>query len=115
MASIQADGARQAKGWLQIQDAQVQVRSHRRRRRLGQARHASNARCRQAFGDYPDSAPDEALVDGAPDRGELMQMAADAGYVRWLFRPVKGGLWRALDEPDDTLERSNRRYRELKC
>ena len=33
-----------------------------------------------------------------------MQMAADAGYVRWLFRPVKGGLWRALDEPDDTLE-----------
>ncbi|ATG20645.1 diguanylate cyclase [Ralstonia pickettii] len=60
--------------------------------------------CRQAFGDYPDSAPDEALVDGAPDRGELMQMAADAGYVRWLFRPVKGGLWHALDEPDDTLE-----------
>ena len=32
-----------------------------------------------------------------------MQMAANEGYLRWLFRPVKGGLWRTLDEPDDTL------------
>ncbi|CAG9198385.1 hypothetical protein BVIET440_60124 [Burkholderia vietnamiensis] len=26
------------------------------------------------------------------------------GYARWMFRPVKGGLWRTLDEPDDTLD-----------
>ncbi len=60
--------------------------------------------CRQAFGDYGDgTAEREALLDGAPDRTELMQMAANEGYLRWLFRPVKGGLWRTLDEPDDTL------------
>lgn len=33
-----------------------------------------------------------------------MHLAARRGYVRWLFRPVKGGLWRTLDEPDDTLD-----------
>lgn len=33
-----------------------------------------------------------------------MQLAARRGYVRWLFRPVKGGVWRTLDEPDDTLD-----------
>ncbi|CAJ0716431.1 MULTISPECIES: diguanylate cyclase [Ralstonia] len=59
--------------------------------------------CRQAFGDYDGASADEALIDGAPDRAELMQLAADAGYLRWLFRPVKGGVWRQLDEPDDTL------------
>lgn len=60
--------------------------------------------CRQAFGDYNDTSAEEALVDGAPDRDKLMQIAANEGYVRWLFRPVKGGLWRALEEPDDTLD-----------
>ncbi|WP_175920836.1 diguanylate cyclase [Burkholderia latens] len=61
--------------------------------------------CRQAFGDYDDGPSAEChLVDGAPDRDELMQLAARNGYARWLFRPVKGGLWRALDEPDDTLD-----------
>ncbi|MGX6567045.1 diguanylate cyclase [Cupriavidus necator] len=59
--------------------------------------------CRQAFGDYTDGEPaGEHLVDGAPDRDALMQLAARKGYLRWLFRPVKGGIWRALDEPDDT-------------
>ncbi|MBU9226056.1 diguanylate cyclase [Burkholderia multivorans] len=61
--------------------------------------------CRQAFGDYDSGAPAEQhLVDGAPDRGALMQLAARKGYLRWMFRPVKGGLWRALDERDDTLD-----------
>ncbi|MGD7283799.1 diguanylate cyclase, partial [Ralstonia pseudosolanacearum] len=61
--------------------------------------------CRQAFGDYTDGASaGEHLVDGAPDRDALMQLAARKGYLRWLFRPVKGGLWHVLDEPDDTLE-----------
>ncbi|TDV15779.1 diguanylate cyclase [Paraburkholderia caballeronis] len=61
--------------------------------------------CRQAFGDYGDGAPgDQHLLDGAPDRAKLMQLAAHNGYLRWLFRPVKGGLWRALAEPDDTLD-----------
>ncbi|HDR9248888.1 hypothetical protein [Burkholderia vietnamiensis] len=64
--------------------------------------------CRQAFGDYGDYGDDACaerhLVDGAPDRDALMQLAARKGYARWMFRPVKGGLWRTLDEPDDTLD-----------
>jgi len=63
--------------------------------------------CRKAFGAYGDhdqAPPDTYLVDGAPDRDALMHLAAERGYLRWLFRPVKGGVWRALDEPDDTLE-----------
>ncbi|VVE72306.1 diguanylate cyclase [Pandoraea anapnoica] len=60
--------------------------------------------CRQAFGDYGEDVPaDQHLLDAAPERKALMQIAARKGYVRWLFRPVKGGIWRALDEPDDTL------------
>lgn len=61
--------------------------------------------CRQAFGDYGDrNEHDLHLVDGAPERDALMRLAADRGYVRWQFRPVKGGLWRTLEEPDDTLD-----------
>jgi hypothetical protein len=63
--------------------------------------------CRKAFGDYRGDdavAPDPHLVDGAPDRDALMHLAAERGYLRWLFRPVKGGLWHTLDESDDTLE-----------
>ncbi|MEM5314313.1 diguanylate cyclase [Paraburkholderia sp. JHI869] len=60
--------------------------------------------CRRAFGDYgSDMPPDERLLDGASDRCDLMLLAARRGYLRWLFRPVKSGVWRALDEPDDTL------------
>lgn len=60
--------------------------------------------CRRAFGAYEeDGAPDQPLLDDDTDRVQLMQVAARRGYVRWLFRPVKGGLWRMLDDPDDTL------------
>lgn len=59
--------------------------------------------CRQAFGDNPLAPGSDAhLVLEAPDRDELMQAAARRGYVRWLFRPVRAGLWRAIAE-DDTL------------
>ncbi|KVP12613.1 hypothetical protein [Burkholderia ubonensis] len=61
--------------------------------------------CRQAFGDYGEHvARDLQLLIDETARDELMQLAARRGYVRWLFRPVKGGLWRTLDEPDDTLD-----------
>ena len=61
--------------------------------------------CRRAFGDYgEDGARDAQLLDDDTDRGELMQLAARSGYLRWLFRPVKGGLWGTLNEPDDTLD-----------
>ncbi|WP_186180943.1 diguanylate cyclase [Burkholderia gladioli] len=61
--------------------------------------------CRRAFGDYGEGSPTgEHLLDGAPDREGLMHLAARRGYLRWLFRPVKGGVLRALDEPDDSLD-----------
>jgi hypothetical protein len=61
--------------------------------------------CRQAFGDYgEDVARDPQSLDDEADRAELMQLAARIGYVRWLFRPVRGGLWRTLNESDDTLD-----------
>ena len=61
--------------------------------------------CRQAFGDYGEGgAPGQPLLDDETDREALMQLAASRGYVRWLFRPVKGGLWGTLNEPDDTLD-----------
>jgi len=61
--------------------------------------------CRQAFGDYgAEGARDAQLLDDDTDRDGLMHLAARSGYLRWLFRPVKGGLWGALNEPDDTLD-----------
>ncbi|MCS6786869.1 MAG: diguanylate cyclase [Thiobacillaceae bacterium] len=60
--------------------------------------------CAQAFGSNPFAPLDEALtLAEAPDRLELMQLAAHKGYVRWLFRPVRGGIWRATAE-DETLD-----------
>lgn len=58
--------------------------------------------CRQAFGDNPHAPGDEAhLVAEAPDRLELMHLGAQQGYVRWLFHPVRGGLWPSGE--DETL------------
>ncbi|WP_418648211.1 hypothetical protein ACNQFN_05550 [Thauera butanivorans] len=59
--------------------------------------------CRQAFGANPLAPGDEShLLAEAPDRSEMMHFAAAKGYVRWLFRPVRGGVWRTVAE-DDTL------------
>ncbi|MEZ5739777.1 MAG: diguanylate cyclase [Burkholderiaceae bacterium] len=61
---------------------------------------------RRAFGDYRLDADDDRehlLDDGAPDRAELMALAARRGYTRWLFRPVAGGLWQQTAD-DVTLQ-----------
>lgn len=59
--------------------------------------------CHQAFGENPFAPGDDGhLLAEAPDRGEMMRLAARTGYVRWQFRPVRGGLWRDSAE-DDTL------------
>ncbi|MFM0016676.1 diguanylate cyclase [Paraburkholderia sediminicola] len=73
--------------------------------------------CRQAFGDYAGAQVEQGLqrnadeerarqhlIDDAPDRDDLMRLAAREGYLRWLFRPVKGGVWRQMDDSDDTRE-----------
>ncbi len=59
--------------------------------------------CRQAFGEHPMDLPEDLhLVTEAPDREDMMQLGANVGYIRWLFRPVLGGIWQTTAE-DDTL------------
>lgn len=55
--------------------------------------------CRQAFG--APLAPEQ-MVAEAPDREDMLCLGAEVGYVRWKFRPVRGGLWRQTAR-DDTL------------
>ena len=59
--------------------------------------------CRQAFGEDPRFPGDERhLVAEAPDRQEMMVAGARTGYVRWQFRPVRGGIWKDA-AADDSL------------
>ena len=40
-----------------------------------------------------------------PDREAMLREAGRRGYVRWLFRPRKCGIWSAVpDDADDTLD-----------
>ena len=59
--------------------------------------------CLQAFGAHPlHEAETLHVVADAPDREELMHFAANVGYIRWQFRPVRDGVWQQVAE-DDTL------------
>lgn len=58
--------------------------------------------CRQAFGDPLVRSNPSQLIDEAPDREDMLSLGAEVGYVRWQFRPVRGGLWRDTAR-DDTL------------
>lgn len=50
--------------------------------------------CLQAFGSFPfGTAGSQVVVSDAPDADELVQLAAQRGYLMWVFRPVKGGIW----------------------
>ncbi|APX78478.1 diguanylate cyclase [Achromobacter insolitus] len=61
--------------------------------------------CRRAFADYSDAREaNQAVVVEAPDQQALLDIAARRGYVRWLFRPRKGGLWGQMDGDDRTLD-----------
>lgn len=71
-------------------------------RRLGAPASEALA-CHRAFGAYPDAPDEEGVVMDAPDRDDLLELAARRGYVRWLFRPRKAGLWQSLDDEDATL------------
>jgi hypothetical protein len=66
---------------------------------------------RRAFGYYEDDEIDSAhVMADAPDREELMRLAAHRGYLRWLFRPRKRGIWGEVqDDGDDTLDESGGR------
>ena len=69
--------------------------------------------CMGAFGSLPlaiDGQPP--VVAEVPDAGELIETASRAGYVQWLFRPVRGGVW-ALVAEDATLQEGG--YRNPPC
>ena len=69
--------------------------------------------CLGAFGSSPVSIDGQLpIVAEVPDAAELIEAAARAGYVSWLFRPVRGGVWADTAE-DETLEEGG--YRNPSC
>ena len=69
--------------------------------------------CMSAFGSHPmtiDGQPP--IVAEVPDGEDLIAAAARTGYLQWVFRPVRGGVWAEVAE-DDTLERGG--YRNPPC
>jgi hypothetical protein len=72
--------------------------------------------CMGAFGSLPLSIDGHApVVAEVPDAGELIETASRAGYVQWLFRPVRGGVWAEVAEvaEDTTLQEGG--YRNPPC
>ena len=65
--------------------------------------------CLQAFGSFPFGINGkQVVVSDAPDADDLVQLAAERGYLMWVFRPVRGGIW--ADYADDaTLDPEGRR------
>ena len=56
--------------------------------------------CLQAFGSFPYGINGkQVVVSDAPDVDDLVHLAAHRGYLMWVFRPVKGGIW--ADYADD--------------
>jgi hypothetical protein len=50
--------------------------------------------CLQAFGSFPYGIHgSQVVVSDAPDADDLVHLAAQRGYLMWVFRPVKGGIW----------------------
>lgn len=65
--------------------------------------------CLQAFGAFPYGVNgNQVVVSDAPDTDDLVQLAANRGYLMWLFRPVSGGIWAEVAE-DATLSPEGRR------
>src|SRR5688572_4108374 len=65
--------------------------------------------CLQAFGSFPYGINgNQVVISDAPDVDDLVEVAGQRGYLMWLFRPVRGGIWG--DYADDaTLEEDGRR------
>jgi hypothetical protein len=49
------------------------------------------------------------VVAEAPDADDLVRLAAGRGYLMWVFRPVKGGIWAEYAQ-DATLTAEGRRH-----
>jgi hypothetical protein len=69
--------------------------------------------CMSAFGSTPVSIDGQPpVVAEVPDAGGLIEAASRAGYLQWIFRPVRGGVWADLAE-DETLQEGG--YRNPPC
>jgi hypothetical protein len=65
--------------------------------------------CLQAFGAFPFGINgNQVVVSDAPDTDDLVQLAAERGYLMWMFRPVRGGIWKEYAD-DATLHDDGRR------
>jgi hypothetical protein len=59
--------------------------------------------CLQAFGAFPFGVDgSQVVVSDAPDTDDLINVAAQRGYLMWMFRPVRGGIWKEYAD-DETL------------
>jgi len=66
-----------------------------------------------AFGASPVAIDgDSPFVAEVPDGDDLIDAAGRSGYVQWMFRPVRGGLWSEVAD-DVTLEPGG--YRNPPC
>lgn len=69
--------------------------------------------CMGAFGNLPVAIEGQPpVVAEVPDGEELIDAAGRTGYVHWLFRPVRGGVWAEVAD-DLTLEQGV--YRNPPC
>jgi len=69
--------------------------------------------CMTAFGALPIAIDGQApFVAEVPDAQDLIEAASRSGYVNWLFRPVRGGVWNEVAD-DETLEEGG--YRNPAC
>jgi hypothetical protein len=69
--------------------------------------------CMGAFGSLPLQIDGQSpVVAEVPDATELIETASRTGYVHWLFRPVRGGVWAQVAE-DATLQEGG--YRNPPC
>ncbi len=65
--------------------------------------------CLQAFGAFPYGVNgNSVVVADAPDADDLVEVAARRGYLMWMFRPVRGGIWGEYAD-DATLTEDGRR------
>jgi hypothetical protein len=65
--------------------------------------------CLQAFGSFPFGINgNQVVVSEAPDTEELLQLAANRGYLLWQFRPVSGGIWAEYADDATLTERGRR-------
>ena len=77
------------------------------------AQEQESLECRGAFGDSPIEIEGQPpIVADVPDAEDLIEAASRAGYLSWLFRPVRGGVWAEVAE-DVTLEEGG--YRNPPC